>query len=162
MHPDPQSTECRVCTGVLVSLLSRKHAGPVLPARGTGPPACQGEENQQTGPCPCSSLLRPHGLGHQLPPGRQKAGASWREVLRFCVCSCFTSSHTRIKGSRCRCSLGRVCDGMGPGVGIFLAHPCSWTLSFWELFMLGAPRGPNESCPCRDIYQLKRSFTHFV
>ena len=137
-----------------------RRPGPACPD--TGPSLVFGEENQQTGLLPCSSRLCPHGPGHQLPPGRQKASASWREVLRFSVCSSFTSSHTHVLGLHCWCSLGRVCEGMGLGVGIFPAHPCSWTLSFWELFILGAPRGPNDSCPCRDICQLKRSFTHFV
>ena len=114
---------------------------------------------------------RPVSLLQSPPSTRPWAPATTRETesRRFLergaqiLCMfIFYFSHTRIKGSRCRCSLGRVCDGMGPGVGIFPAHPCSWTLSCWELFMLGAPRGPNESCPCRDIYQLKRSFTHFV
>ena len=144
LNPDPQSTECWVCTGVLAVQSAEQEArrpSPVCPGH-RALPRVRGRRTNRQARFPASVSSVHTALGDRKPalPGEMCSD--------FCMFIFYFFSHTCIKGSRYRCGLGRVCDGMGPGVGIFPARPCSWTLSFWKLFMLGAPRGPNESCPC--------------
>lgn len=75
---------------LLFSLLSRKHAGPVLPAWGTGPSRVSGGGEPTDRP---ASLL-------QSPPSTRPWETESRCFLERCaqifVCSSFTSSHTHV------------------------------------------------------------------